>query len=360
MTIQQATMRPATAGPRTQAELRAWHALYSEAALEPELPVIDAHHHMWDRPPEHYALYELLDEFNQGHNVRASVFVECSAMFKADGPEALRPVGETEYVNGVAAMSASGIYGESRLCAAIVGYADLRLGATVRPVLEAHIRAGGGRFRGVRGQAQFDEHAGSMARRKPPRGLLLDSDFRASFAELAPLGLSFDAYLYGSQLDELRDLALAFPGTAIILNHLGAPLMSGPYAEQRAAVFKQWSEAIKRLAECRNVVVKLGGLGMPIFGFDFHLRETPPSSGELAEAWQPFIAPCLEAFGPERCMFESNFPVDKQSCGYSVLWNAFKKLTSHLSADARARVFHGTAQQVYAIALPAAAPIDQG
>jgi predicted TIM-barrel fold metal-dependent hydrolase len=344
---------------RTQAELRAWHARYSEAALEPELPIIDAHHHMWDRPPEHYGLYELQDEFNQGHNVVASVFVECNTMFKADGPEALRPVGETEFVNGVAAMSASGIYGESRICAAIVGYADLQLGKAVRPVLEAHIRAGGGRFRGVRGQAQFDEHAGSMARRKPPKGLLFDPDFRSGFAELLPLGLSFDAYLYGSQLDELRALALAFPDTTIILNHVGAPLMTGHYAEHRATVFKQWSEAIKRLAECGNVRVKLGGLGMPIFGFDFHLRDIPPSSGELAQAWQAFIAPCLEAFGPERCMFESNFPVDKQSCGYPVLWNAFKKLTSHLSADHRARVFHGTAQQVYAIALPAPGQIDQ-
>jgi predicted TIM-barrel fold metal-dependent hydrolase len=355
--LQQATT-PANVRPRTMAELKEWHARYSEAAIEPELPVIDAHHHMWDRPPERYGFYELLDEFNQGHDIRASVFVECSAMFKAEGPEALRPVGETEYVNGVAAMSASGMYGRSRICAAIVGYADLRLGSAMRPVLEAHIRAGGGRFRGVRQQSQFDEVLGSMARRTAPRGLLLDPDFRAGFAELAPLGLSFDAYLYGSQLDELRDLALVFPGTAIILDHIGAPLMIGPYAERRAEIFNQWSEAMKRLADCRNVSVKLGGLGMAGFGFDFRLRDTPPSSDALAEAWQPFISLCLERFGPERCIFESNFPIDKQSCGYPVLWNAFKKLTAHLPAEARARVFHGTAQQVYAIALPA--PIDQG
>jgi predicted TIM-barrel fold metal-dependent hydrolase len=353
-------MRPATALPRTQAELTAWHARYSEAAIEPELPVIDAHHHMWDRPPEHYGLYELLYEFNQGHDIRASVFVECGTMFKQDGPEALRPVGETEYVNGVAAMSASGCYGASRICAAIIGYADLRAGKAVRPVLEAHLRAGGGRFRGVRQQAQFDAQVGSMARRAPPRGLLRDPEFRAGFAELAPLGLSFDAYLYASQLDALRDLALAFPGTAIILNHLGAPLMIGPYAEQKAAVFQQWSAAMQRLAACGNVTVKLGGLGMAGFGFDFHRRDTPPSSDELVPAWQPYISHCLAAFGPERCMFESNFPVDKQSCGYPVLWNAFKKLTAHLPAAARARLFHGTAQQVYAIALPAPAPIDLG
>ncbi len=343
---------------RSQAELKLWHASYTEAAIEPELPVIDAHHHMWDRPPEHYGLYELLEEFGQGHNVLASVFVECNAMFKADGPELLRPVGETEYANGVAAMSASGTYGSSRVCAAIVGYADLRAGAAVRDVLAAHLRAGGGRFRGVRQQAQFDDAVGSMARRRPPPRLLADPDFRAGFAALAPLGLRFDAYLYGSQLDELHDLARAFPDTAIILNHVGAPLLIGPYAARREAVFAAWREAMKRLASCENVFVKLGGLGMIGFGSDFHLRDTPPSSDELAEAWRPFVALCLREFGPERCMFESNFPVDKQSCGYPVLWNAFKKLTAHLPAADRARVFHGTACKVYDISL-AGARVDE-
>jgi predicted TIM-barrel fold metal-dependent hydrolase len=337
---------------RSLAELKAWHARYTEAAIEPELPVIDAHHHMWERPPERYGLSELLEEFGQGHDVRASVFVECTAMFKADGPEALRPVGETEYVNGAAAMSASGIYGQSRVCAAIVGYADLRAGAAVRELLAAHIRAGGGRFRGVRQQAQFDAALGSMARRKPPRGLLADADFRAGFAELAPLGLRFDAYLYGGQLDELRDLALAFADTTIILNHLGAPLLMGPYAAHREEVLQDWRQAMKRLAACGNVVVKLGGLGMAGFGFDFHLRDVPPSSDDLAQAWRPFIEVCLREFAPERCMFESNFPVDKQSCGYPVLWNAFKKLTAHLPSTDRARVFSGTARQVYDIVLP--------
>jgi predicted TIM-barrel fold metal-dependent hydrolase len=336
---------------RTQAELKAWHALYTEAALAPEMPIIDAHHHMWDRPPEHYGLYELLEEFGQGHNVVASVFVECTAMFKPDGPEVLRPVGETEYVNGVAAMSASGIYGGARVCAAIVGYGDLRFGAAIRALLEAHVRAGGGRFRGIRQQAQNDSVLGSMARRTPPRGLLLDADFRAGFAELADLDLSFDAYLYGSQLPELRDLALAFPGTTIILNHVGAPLLIGPYAERRDAVFGQWAADLARLAACPNVVVKIGGLGMPGFGFGFSEREIPPSSDELAECWRPFVATCLREFGPERAMFESNFPVDKQSCAYPVLWNAYKKLAAGLDATATAAVFCTTAKRVYRIAL---------
>jgi len=333
------------------AALKTWHDRYTEVAIAPELPIIDAHHHMWDRPPEHYGLPELLEEFALGHDIRASVFVECTAMFKADGPEWLRPVGETEYVNGVAAMSASGTYGDRRVCAAIVSYAELRGGADVRPLLQAHIRAGGGRFRGVRQQAQFDDALGSMARRRPPRGLLLDPSFRAGFAELAALDLSFDAYLYFSQLAELRDLANAFPATPIILNHAGTPLGLGPYAERRDEVFAIWSEGIKRLAECPNVTLKFGGLGMAACGFDFHLRETPPDSTTLAAAWKPYFDVCLGAFGAARCMFESNFPVDKQSCSYPVLWNAFKKLSAGCTGEAQAELFSGTARRVYRIEL---------
>ncbi len=337
--------------PRSMAALNNWHDRYKEAAIAPALPIIDAHHHMWDRPPEHYGLPELLEEFAQGHNIRASVFVECTAMFKADGPESLRPVGETEYVNGVAAMSASGTYGESRLCAAIVSYADLRWGEEVRPLLQAHIRAGGGRFRGIRQQAQFDDVLGSMARRNPPRGLLLDPAFRAGFAELSDLDLSFDAYIYFSQLDELRDLAKAFPSTNIILNHAGTPLGLGPYAQARDKVFNIWSEGIKRAAECPNVNLKFGGLGMAACGFDFHLRETPPDSTTLVQAWKPYFDVCIDVFGPSRCMFESNFPVDKQSCSYPVLWNAFKKLSAECSLGAQTALFSGTAGRVYRIAV---------
>jgi predicted TIM-barrel fold metal-dependent hydrolase len=345
------TQEPAATAVQTRsmAALKTWHDRYTEAAIAPELPIIDAHHHMWDRPPEHYGLPELLEEFAQGHNIRASVFVECTAMFKADGPESLRPVGETEYVNGVAAMSASGIYGDTRLCAGIVSYADLRWGAEVRPLLQAHIRAGGGRFRGIRQQAQFDDVLGSMARRKPPRGLLLDPVFRAGFAELGALDLSFDAYIYFSQLDELRDLAKSFPGTTVILNHAGTPLGLGPYAEEREKVFKTWSEGIKRLAECPNVTLKFGGLGMAACGFDFHLREIPPDSDTLAQAWKPYFDVCIDAFGAARCMFESNFPVDKQSCSYPVLWNAFKKLSAGCSSEAQTQLFSGTAGRVYRI-----------
>jgi predicted TIM-barrel fold metal-dependent hydrolase len=331
------------------AELKLWHERYTEAALEPELPIIDAHHHMWDRPPERYALDELLAEFACGHDIRASVFVECTAMFRADGPEALKPAGETEYVNGVAAASASGIYGPARLCAGIVSYADLTAGEAVRPLLEAHIRAGGSRFRGIRQQAQYDEVLGSMARRRPPQGLLQNPAFRDGFAELAKLGLSFDAYLYFSQLGELYDLAKAFPDTTIILNHAGTPLGIGPYEGKRDEVFKIWSESLHRLAGCGNVWLKIGGLGMTLCGFGLHARERPPSSDDLAEIWRPYVNACIEAFGAGRCMFESNFPVDKQSCGYPVMWNAFKKISGPRSAEERADLFSGTARRVYRI-----------
>ena len=334
----------ASGKPRTMAQLQAWHALHTEDAIDPDLPIIDAHHHMWDRPPEHYGLYELLDEFNSGHAVQASVFIECTAMFKIDGPETLRPIGETEYVNGIAAMSASGVYGGTRVCAGIVGYADLRSSVAVRDVLEAHIRAGGGRFRGIRQQVQYHDVLGSMARRTVPRALLLDTDFRAGFAQLQPLGLSFDAYLYFTQLGELADLARAFPDTTIILNHTGTPLGIGPYADQRDRVFEAWSAAMRDVARCPNVVLKIGGLGMTLCGFEFQTLEKPPSSEMLANAWKPYIDLCLDVFGPDRCMFESNFPVDKQSYSYPVLWNAFKRSTADLSPQDKAHVFSGTAR----------------
>lgn len=334
---------------RSMAALKLWHERYSETAIEPELPIIDAHHHMWDRPPERYGLDEILADFSSGHNIRASVFVECTAMFRADGPEAMKPAGETEYVNGVAAASASGIYGPGRVCAGIVGYADLTGGETVQPLLEAHIRAGGGRFRGIRQQAQHDAVLGSMARRRPPPGLLMMPAFRAGFAKLAPAGLSFDAYIYFTQLEELLDLAKAYPHTAIILNHAGTPVGIGPYAENQRAVFAAWSESLRRLAACDNVKLKIGGLGMALCGFGLHERDVPPSSDDLAEIWRPYVDVCIGAFGAARCMFESNFPVDKQSCSYNVLWNAFKKISTSRSADERAHLFAETARRVYKI-----------
>lgn len=325
-----------------------WLALHQEAIIEPTLPIVDAHHHLWDRPENQYLLPDLLRDISAGHNIRATVAVECGAMYRQDALAELRPVGETEFLSGAAAMSASGGYGECCACAGIIGHADLRLGARVGPILEAHIRAGGGRFRGVRHISAWHEDPaarGSMA--TPPSNLLSDASFRRGFAQLAPLDLSFDAWMYHTQLPELVDLAQAFPQRTIVLNHVGGAIGIGPYAGKRDAVFADWKANMQSLARCPNVFVKLGGLGMRLFGFDFASRPRPPSSQELAASWRPYIDACIEVFGAERCMFESNFPVDKGTCSYAVIWNAFKRVAAQTSAAETQALFSGTASKVY-------------
>jgi L-fuconolactonase len=325
-----------------------WLALHQEEIIDPELPIVDAHHHLWDRPENRYLFADLLMDLAAGHNVRATIAVECGAMYRQDAAAELRPVGETEFLNGAAAMSASGGYGETRVCAGLVGHADLRLGERVRPILEAHIRAGGGRFRSIRHICAWhpDPAArGSLA--NPPPRLLSDASFHQGFAQLAPLGLSFDAWMYHTQLAELVDLARVFPETTIVLNHVGGAIGIGPYAGKRDAVFAEWNASMRVLARCPNVLVKLGGLGMRLFGFDFATRPHPPSSQELAQSWRPYLEACIEAFGAERCMFESNFPVDKGTCSYPVLWNAFKRVTERASAPEKQALFSATASKVY-------------
>jgi L-fuconolactonase len=341
---------------RNDADLSAWLGRKPpEAALEPGLPIVDPHHHLWHTP--HRGLYflpELLADLSGGHNIVSTVFLECQAMYRAGGPVEMRPVGEVEFVAGVAAMSASGNYGSTRVAEAIIGHADLTLGARVREVLQAEIAAGGGRMRGIRFTTPWDasEAVGKFVSRYVPPHLLLDATFREGFAQLAPLGLTFDSWLYHPQLPDLLDLARAFPGTTIILDHVGGVLGVGPYAGQRAAIMPEWRKNIDALAKCPNVQVKLGGLGMTSFGFDFHDRAAPPSSDDLAAAWRPFIEPCIEAFGVGRCMFESNFPPDKQSCGYTELWNAFKRITAGASAAEKTALYSGTAARVYGMQAP--------
>ena len=328
--------------------------MVTEDVIDPELPICDPHHHLWHRHGDRYLLDELLADTGQTdvhgarHDVRSTVFVECASMYRAGGPEVHRPVGETEFVNGIAAMSASGGYGDTRVAAGIVGFADLCLGTAVRDVLEAHVAAARGRFRGIRHAAGW--HASAQIRNShtdPPEHLLLDAGFREGFAQLAPLGLSFDAWLYHPQLAELTDLARAFPDTTIILDHFGGPLGIGPYAGQADAVYAAWRRDIDALARCPNVVAKLGGLAMPINGFGWHKHDRLPTSQQLADAGARYYLHTIERFGPERCMFESNFPVDKVSCSYLVLWNSFKRLTAGFSADEKATLFHDTAVRVY-------------
>ena len=342
---------PGNAPPGSRYGEPAWWAKTKEGILEPALEIVDPHHHLWDRDDHRYLLDQLLDDTGSGHNITHSVFVECGSMYRAEGPTEMKPVGEIEFVNGAAAMSASGHYGKSRLCAAIVGHADLRLGDEVARVLEAQIAAGDGRFRGIRHSVVWDENPMfSRGRTNSPKGQMADPTWRAGFARLAPLNLTFEAWLYHPQLMELADLARAFPQTTIILNHVGGPLGIGSYADKKPETFALWKAGIAELGKCENVVVKLGGLGMLFGMFDFHTRQTPPSSAELAQAYKPYIETCIAAFGPNRGMFESNFPPDGVSSSYAGVWNAFKRLAANFSSDEKAKLFSGTAKRVYRLA----------
>jgi predicted TIM-barrel fold metal-dependent hydrolase len=333
-----------------------WLRLWDEEIIEPDLPIVDPHHHLWLRggwTGWRYVLRELLDDLNSGHNIVATVFLQCRSMHKASGPEALRPVGETEFVNGVAAMSASGDFGPTQVCAGIVGFADMRLGARVREVLEAHLRAGGGRFRGIRHTTAWDADSTIVNPfNVAPPGLLADPSFREGLATLTSMDLSFDAWLYHPQIAELTELARALPDTRIVLNHVGGPLRAGVYAGHESEVFERWSTSIRDLAaSCPNVYVKLGGLGMRINALGFEQQPGPPSTAALADGLRPFFEPCIEAFGPERCMFESNFPVDKGAYPYAAYWNACKLLTRDASAAERAALFKDTAARFYRLPL---------
>ena len=326
-----------------------WLGQVVEKIIEPEREICDPHHHLWDTAASRYLLDELLGDTGSGHNIVSTVFVECASMYRADGPHALRPVGETEFVNGVAAMTASGGYGKMRACKAIVGFADLTLGSAVGEVLDAHLAASS-RFRGIRHASGWDaSEEVRNSHTQPTQGLLLDEKFREGFAELAKRSLSFDAWLYHSQIPELCDLARAFPDTTIVFDHFGGPLGIGPYAGKGEEIFAAWRDDVARLAQCPNVVAKLGGLVMPINGFGFHKRELPASSDEIVEATGRYFEYAIESFGPQRCMFESNFPVDKQSCSYHVLYNAFKKMAADACEADKAALFHDTACRVYRI-----------
>jgi L-fuconolactonase len=340
-----------------------------EPVLEADLAIADPHHHLWDfttrlvnaPPPAHpfetiyrlaprYLLENLMVDLNSGHRVTDTVFIECRAMYRAEGPIEFRPVGETEFVNGVAAQSASGLYGDTRAAAGIVGHVDLLLGDRAAAVLEAHLARAPDRFRGIRHSASWDADPavlGPLGFR--PQGLLADTTYRQGFARLAPLGLTFEAWVLEPQLPEVLALAKAFPDTTIVLNHVGTPLGIGVYSGRRQERFAVWRDNIKALAKAPNVVVKLGGLAMPFGGFAVEDGDAPLSA-RLADLWRPYIETCVEAFGVDRSMYESNFPVDRYGCDYRTLWNALKRTAAGASADEKALLFSGVARRVYRIA----------
>jgi L-fuconolactonase len=328
-----------------------WLAKRKEEVEEPELPIVDPHHHVWDMPGNRYMFDEVMSDFQSGHNVISSVHIQCHSMYRADAALEMQPVGETEFVNGIAAQSASGEYGPTRLCAGIIGTTDLMLGARAEPVLEAHVRAGGGRFRGIRPTAAWHESDQVRALNIPPH-ILMQKEAREAIACIDRMGLTLDLWVFFTQLDETLDVCQSFPGLKVIVNHAGGPIGIGPYEGQREAVFVEWRKRIEALSRCPNAVVKLGGLAMRYGGFNFNKLPIPPSSDLLVEKWHPYVDACIQSFGPNRSMFESNFPVDRGMCNYHVLWNAFKKMTRSYSPHEREWLFSKTATQTYKIALP--------
>ena len=332
-----------------------WLNGHVEDIIEPGLPIIDPHHHLWVRDGNTYLLPDLLADLASGHNVVATVFEECHAMYRPTGPEAERSLGETEFVTGIAAMAASGVFGPARACARMVGRVDLMLGDRVRDLLERHMLASGGRFAGIRQSTAWDAHE-RIHKVVPRPGLLLDGAFRRGYAGLAALGLVFDAWVYHPQLAEVADLADAFPATTIVLNHVGSPILGGPYAADRAQVFADWKAGMAELARRPNVTVKLGALPIRLPGAlptrlpgDGASKDRPPGSEEVATAWLAWLETSIELFGAGRCMFESNFPVQKRWCSYAVTWNAFKRIAAHAGEAEKAALFAGTAARVYGV-----------
>ncbi len=323
-----------------------WLALHDEEALWPELPIIDAHHHLWAREHERYLLEEFEADLRDGHRIVASVHVQCGSSYRPSGAPRFAPVGETEFASAIA-RQAQARGGATQVCAGIVGYADLRDDAAAE-VIQAHLAVDPQRFKGIRQATAWDEDARLVnPRMGTAQGLYRDPAFRRGFELLAPRGLSFDAWALHPQLPDVLALAQAFPGTVIVLNHVGAPLGAGRFSGKHAEVHPVWLDAMRSLARCANVVVKLGGLGLPVLGFGFDKASRPLDSGELAERMRPWIEPCIELFGADRCMFESNFPVDRCAYRYKLCWNAFKRLTFSCTDSDRAALFHGTAARVY-------------
>lgn len=330
------------------------HASRDEVILDPDLPIIDSAHHLFDRPALRYMLDDYLADVRAGHRIVASIYVETLAFTRPDGPEHLRPLGEIEFANGIGAMSASGIYGDCRICAAIVGHADLRFGAKIGELLDQALARAPERFRGVR-QITIEDDSDAPFRyvtNRPARGIMKHPEFRAGFQEVASRGLVFEAAVFHHQLDEIAELADAFPDTSIVVNHVGQGMSMDMDAQGRAEVLAKLRIALRELGRRENVTCKIGGLGLPFWGFNLEKRTDPIGYLELAEVWAPYVEAAIEAFGAERCMMESNYPPDGRSAGFVPLWNAFKHITRGARAHERAALFHDTAARVYRLSLP--------
>ncbi len=320
----------------------------AEDALLPELPIIDPHHHLWDYPGYRYLVPEFAADLAGGHNVLATIYAECVSMYRADGPKRLKPLGEIEFAVGEAAQSASGLHGETKIAHAVIGFADLTLGDAVEDVLAAEIEAANGRFRGIRFTTSWDPSAeviGSPHDDRPH--VIAEPAVRAGLKVLGRMGLTFDVWTFFTQLDELVAAIDATPDLTFVIDHCGGPLGYGPYAHDRAEHYRAWKAALAQVAERPNVVCKVGGILGRGATFDYLHADRPPTSVELANIWRPWFEPTIEMFGADRCMFESNFPLEKMGTSYTVLWNTFKRTVSSASNDERRALFAGTAERVY-------------
>ena len=335
-------------------KLDSWLAQVEEEIVDPQTPIIDAHHHLWQNKGivghsgDDYELDDFWSDTASGHNVIGTVFIECGTNYFSHSPKAMQPVGETEYVAAIAKKSLQDAALGKPPILGIVSYADLRLGAAVNKIIEAHIEAGNGLFRGIRHSSAYypdppiiDRYAGRIEH------LMIQNDFRAGFAQLEPAGITFDAWLLHPQIPELTALARAFPHTTIIFDHFGGPLGIGPYEGKKTEILEVWKRDVAELASCDNVVAKLGGLAMPINGWGWDQRDLPASSDEIVAAHQDYYLHTIDCFSPARCMFESNFPVDKQSVSYHVLWNGLKKIANRFTDGEKEQLFRGTAEWVY-------------
>ena len=328
-------------------ELDGWLELTQEDVLDPDLPICDPHHHLWDKPGDRYMIDEISRDVGSGHNIVQTVFVEVDAMYRSSGPEEMRPIGESEWVRGIGAQSDSGLYGQTKVATGIVGYANLNLGSEVEPVLEAMESVSSGRFRSVRHTCSWDEYEPLRSHRSGWPGMMAETKFREGLSKLIDRGHSFDALVYHPQLSELTELVDAFPNGVFVLNHIGRPLGVGPYQGHRDKVYEVWKKDMAKLAERSNVLVKVGGLGNRVSGFGWDTQPEPPNSQELVEKTSPYYLYTIEVFGPERCMFESNFPVDKNSYSYKTIWNSFKRMTQGFSSTEKTWLFHDTAAKAY-------------
>ena len=318
-----------------------------ESIVEPDRRIIDPHHHLWrgSRLGGDYLLEDLHGDTGSGHHIVKTVFVECGAEYRQDGPEHMRPLGETEFVVEQARLSENS---GGAVIVGIVGRADLQLADGVREVLEAHLEIGDGRFRGIRHAGARDPHPEAlMIAGRAPEGLYADPGYREGMKVLGEMDLTFDTWHYHHQNPAFAELERACPDTRMILDHFGTPLGVGPYAGKREEIFEQWKKDIAEIASCDNVIAKIGGMAMPDNGFGWHDRETPVSSDEFVEAQRAYYLHTIECFGVERCMMESNFPVDKMSISYRTLYNGLKKIVSDFSDSEKDSLFYGTAERVY-------------